>query len=436
MALLGQGGIGRFWAAPVVGALIAIVLATIMLLLDNAVGWNESSVLVFTGEADTARTLLSVIAGSVTTLIALIFTILAVIIQLASSQYSPRALNTLLDDPPSYWTIGIFVGTFTYCLVILLALQYTRIEGESGVAGLSLTFAFVLAVISIGTFAVYSDYIIHSPSITTIVSRIADASRKVINSHYQEKHREENDTVGEHHEGKGDERHHEAGTGPRQVAARQSGILVDFEEEALFRVAMRIDGVVCVLPRIGAFVSEGSLLLELSGKHPIDEEGLKRLEKMIRLSSERSLYRDLGFGLQQLVDIAARALSTGINDPATAVQVIDQLHELMRVLADRRLGIACRRDERGTVRLAWNIPSWDDLAGIALNELRLHGEGSIYVMRRLRELVVDLLSVVPESRKPMLQRQLDLLDRSVERAFQDPEVVEEARQADSGGAPF
>jgi uncharacterized membrane protein len=283
---------------------------------------------------------------------------------------------------------------------------------------------------------VYSNHIIHSARITSIVSRIAGSTRDIIDKHYQEQHREEHGASNEVAEGRGRDRRNAERNDPRQMGAPRSGIMVDFDDVALFRIAMRIDGVVRVLPRIGAFVSEGTPVLELSGKRPVDEDELRYLEKTIRLSSERSLDRDLGFGLRQLVDIAARALSTGINDPATAVQVIDQLNELMRLLADRRLGMACRKDEQGTVRIEWNIPSWEDLTGIALNELRLYGEGSIHVMRRLRALVVDLLTVVPESRKPVLQRQLELLDQSVERAFQDPEVIEQARQADFGGAPF
>jgi uncharacterized membrane protein len=425
-----------FWVSPVIGASTAVVLAALFLLLDHTVDWQEHFLPVFAGEADTARTLLSVIAGSVTTLIALVFTILAVIIQLASSQYSPRALNTLLDDPPSHWTIGVFVGTFTYCLVILLALRFTAAEGDVEIAGLSLTFAFALAVISIGTFAVYSNHIIHSARITRIVTRIAEASQEVINRHYQEKHQEENGASGGASEGQGEEGRNAAGQDPRQVPAPNSGIMADFDEKALLGVAMRIDGMVRVLPRVGAFVTQGSPVLELVGKHPIGAEELKELGKHVRLSPERSLDRDLGFGLRQLVDIAARALSTGINDPATAVQVIDQLHELMRILSDRRLGTATLRDERDIVRIRWNIPSWEELTGISLNELRLYGQGSVHVMRRLRALVVDLISMVPESRKGVLRRQIKLLDESVARSFHDPEVIAEARKPDSGGAPF
>jgi uncharacterized membrane protein len=84
----------------------------------------------------------------------------------------------------------------------------------------------------------------------------------------------------------------------------------------------------------------------------------------------------------------------------------------------------------------WDIPSWGDSTGIALDELRLYGENSIHVMRRLRALVVDLHSVAPGKRKAVMENQLQLLDESVERTFKDVSVREQARQADSGGAPF
>lgn len=426
-----------FWIAPVVGALTAIALATVALVVDNAADWVDSPFPVFAGEKDTARTMLSVIAGSVTTLIALVFTILAVIIQLASSQYSPRALNTLLEDRPSHWTIGVFVGTFTYCLVLLLTLRFTTTDLDHEVAGLSLTVAFVLAVVSIGTFAVYSNHIIHSARITSIVTRIAGAAHEVIDTYYQapyEDHDEESDSTSEppresdsSAQGAGDE---------VCIMAPESGLLVDFDENMLLDVATRMGGVVRILPRIGTYVPKGTPFILLVGGKTVADADRKRLEKKVRLSAERSLDRDLGFGLRQLVDIAARALSTGINDPATAVQVIDQLHDLMRVLVVRRLGTAAKEDEHGVVRVEWNIPSWGELSSLALNELRLHGESSVHVMRRLRALVEDLHGVAPEGRKATLRRQLRLLDKSVERTFHDNVVREQARQADSGGASF
>jgi hypothetical protein len=119
----------KLWIAPVTGAILATALASAALFLDQVISWDETPFPIFSGTADTARTLLQVIASSVTTLIALIFTILVVAIQLASSQYSPRALTTLLQDRPSHFTIGIFVGTFTYTLIILLGLRLT--EGDS-----------------------------------------------------------------------------------------------------------------------------------------------------------------------------------------------------------------------------------------------------------------------------------------------------------------
>ncbi len=100
----------QLWIAPMTGVFLATALAVGALLLDQAIDWGELPFPIFSGTADTARTLLQVIASSVATLVSLIFTILVVAIQLASSQYSPRALKTLLQDRPSHFTIGIFVG--------------------------------------------------------------------------------------------------------------------------------------------------------------------------------------------------------------------------------------------------------------------------------------------------------------------------------------
>jgi uncharacterized membrane protein len=409
-----------FWIAPAVGATAAALAAAGLLVLDQYVGFRDAPIPVFAGDESTARELLTTIATSVTTLIALVFTILAVVIQLASSQYSPRALHTLLQDRPTHLTIGVFVGTFTYCLVLLLAFRVT--VDDDGAAGLALTFAFVLAVLSIGTFAIYSNHIIHAVRITQILDRIAGATHAIIERHFRAPHE------GLTAESKGEPQDEAC----REVAAPKSGLVVDFNEDKLFVLACRERLRIRVLPPVGAYVPEGAPVLAVYGKRSAP---LPDLTDWIRISSERTLSRDLGFGLRQLIDVAARALSTGINDPATAVQVLDHVHGLLRTLAGRRLGLVERKDG-DAVRLSWRTPAWENLLDMAVDELRLFTGPSLQVHQRLRALLEDLADVAPADRRPSIHRQLELLDASVERSFPDPSVREEARKPQPGGGSF
>ncbi|CAN5440080.1 hypothetical protein BH23BAC1_BH23BAC1_15870 [soil metagenome] len=126
------------WIAPVAGAVIAVIIAGGTLVLDHHIDWQDPPLPLFKGKFDAAFNMLSVIATSVTTLSALIFTIIVVAIQLASSQYSPRTLSTLLQDRPSHITIAVFVGTFTYTLMILWGIRFTETVDGQQVTGISL----------------------------------------------------------------------------------------------------------------------------------------------------------------------------------------------------------------------------------------------------------------------------------------------------------
>jgi uncharacterized membrane protein len=166
---------------------------------------------------------------------------------------------------------------------------------------------------------------------------------------------------------------------------------------------------------MGDFVPHGGTLFEVWGDATsLDVKGLL---EALTIGPERTLQQDTAFGFRQRVDIAERALSPGINDPTTAVQAIDQLHDLLRRLARRRFPSPYRMDEDGALRLLCPRPDWNAHLRLALDEVRQYGEGSIQVTRRLRFLLEDLLRVAPAFRRGELERQLALLEASAERAF-------------------
>jgi uncharacterized membrane protein len=408
--------------APVLGALLAALAAAAALTLDHFIDWRDAPVPVFVGEADTARMLLSVIGGAVSTLLALIFTVIAVAIQLAIGHYTPRALAILLGDRPTHFTIGVFVGTFTYALIVLLCLRVTSDGGM--VSGLSMTIAFGLAIVTIATFAVYSNHIIHSVRATSLIHRIAQETRASIDSVYP---RLADDQL------EPESLPVSPAAPPGQIVpAPCPGILVDVDEQALLRLAVEADCLLVIQPPVGAFLPEGAPLLAVYDGEIDAASALAALE----LDNERNMRLDASFGLRQLVDIAARSLSSGINDPATAVQVIDELHDLLRRLVQRRLvdGSCC--DRQGKLRVVLRMVDWDEIVALTLDELRRFGSGSMSVSRRLRALLEDLLALAPPCRRASLQQQLTLLDEAVDRAFATDFERRLARQRDVRGVGF
>jgi uncharacterized membrane protein len=407
----------ELWVAPIVGSVLAAVLAAASLTFDAYLDFPIPGI-VFSGQADTARQILDVIASSVTTLLALIFTVIAVVIQLASGHYSPRTLAMLLADRPSHFTVGVFVGTFTYSLIIMLGFDVTLSPDGEHASGISMTLAFVLAVITIATFAMYANHIIHAVRVTSLVGLIGRETRKAISRLYPEPF-----DSGEEHE--------PVPPGPPDfvVTAPFPGVLSDFDRAKLVAEAQR-RSVLVVVPPAGGYVPEGAPLLDVFGG---DGRGL---EKHVDISPERSFERDVAFGFRQLSDIALRATSTGVNDPATAVQALDHIHDMLRNVSQRHLGVHVHRDSRGVVRVIEHTATWEGLLRLGIAETMISGASSPQVARKLRYILNDLLEVAPEARRPEIQRLLQLLDRMVERSYEDEDARAIANEPDSRGTGF
>ncbi len=148
---------------------------------------------------------------------------------------------------------------------------------------------------------------------------------------------------------------------------------------------------------------------------------------------ERTLDQDVGYSLRLLVDIAERSLSeSGWQDPMTAVQAIDRLHDCLRQLARRPIADGQFRDDRGEVRLVQPVMDWDSYVHLAFDEIRLAGGGSPPVARRLRTALKDLISVAPPERRGVLDLQLALLAARTADALTDEDLLLTQR-ADAGG---
>lgn len=404
---------GTLWFVPGLFVAASIALAFGLAAFDRRLDVPDATLL-FTGSADSARSVLSTIAASMITLVSLVFTITIVVLQLASSQFSPRVLRTFLRDRDSQTALGVFVGTFAFAFTLLREVRSV----PEFVPRVGVTLAFLLVLLSLAVFIRYINHIAHSIRASSLIRSIAEETRVLIERDYPED--------GSHTSPPSEDPR--SGTG-RVVAAPEPGVLTGFDPDALVRRAESAKCTLVLLPALGDFVPEGAPLFEVYG----DDEDLDNLGRHVNLEVERTMRHDLGFGLRQIIDIAERALSPGVNDPTTAVQVIDQLHDLLRRLASRRFPPDAYHDDDGHLRLLVPRPTWEDYLNLSVDEIRQYGAGSIQVARRLRAMLCDLRDVAPADRRGGVDRQLELLDAMVERSF--PDVADRVRggQADEQG---
>lgn len=412
-----------YWMIPALCAAAAIGLSYASQALDELLPHEEHAWYLFRGGPEGARSVLSAVVSSMLTLAGLVFSITILVLQLASNQFSPRALRTFLKDHPSQLSLGIFVGTFIYALLGLRVVRGTSEGIERHVPSLSVWLAVVLSLISVGTFIYYIHHIAQSIRAVVILTRIGREARGTLKRMYPE-------GIGED---TGEARSERPEGIPSLLIPHlgTSEVLLAVDEEQLLSSARGAGVTLALVHMVGDFVPHGSTLFEVWGDGAnLDINGLAGA---LIFGPERTLQQDTAFGFRQLVDIAERALSPGINDPTTAVQAIDQLHDLLRRMVRRRFPSASRKDETGALWLICPRPDWDSYLRLALDEVRQYGMGSIQITRRLRFLLEDLLRVAPPFRRGELERQLALLEASAERAFATPQEAAMAVRASPQG---
>lgn len=389
------------WFLPAVFAAAALAMASVTLLADREFGPEGLGLLHFGGSAEGARSVLATIAQSMLTFTALVFTITMLVLQLASSQLSPRVMRTFLRDRANQFVLSLFVATFIYTLVVLSEVR-SQESGAEFVPGLSVFVALMLLIACVGAFIYYIDHMAHAIQATSVIESIASETRNAIERLLPETRTEAPDA--------GRTFRAPSATSGTQVTARSAGNVVMIDEGALVSALRDAEVIAAFVPMVGDFVPSGAPLFYVDGT--ISEELADRLRRMVALRSQRTLQQDVAFGFRQIVDVAVRALSPGTNDPTTAVQAIDRLHDLLRRIVMRPSQLRLGVDDDGVARLAIRRFDWDDYVDLAADEIRLSGAGQIQVVRRLRVMLEDLVAIAPDDRVPALRRQLSDLSRA------------------------
>ncbi|EPX58976.1 hypothetical protein D187_003353 [Cystobacter fuscus DSM 2262] len=412
-----------YWLVPSLCVAVAIGLSHAAQALDAHLPQERHAWYLFRGGPEGARAVLSAVSSSMMTFAGLVFSVTILVLQQASNQFSPRVLRTFLRDRKSQLALGIFVGTFVYALLALRTVRGTSEGIERHVPSLSVWLAVVLALLCVGTFIFYIHHVAQSIRAVVILTRIRDETRCTLERMYPE--------------GVGEDAREAPPRRPEGLPSLlvtypgTSGVLVTVDEEQLFSCARKAGVTLVLVPLVGDFIPHGGLLFEVWGEASRLE--VETLLGSLSIGPERTLQQDTAFGFRQLVDIAERALSPGINDPTTAVQAIDQLHDLLRRMVGRRFPSSAREDGEGLLRLVCPRPDWNAYVRLAVDEVRGYGEGSFQVAQRLRFLLEDLLRVAPAFRRDELERQLSLLEASVERAFKDGREAAMAHRANPQG---
>jgi uncharacterized membrane protein len=395
---------GSLFFVPALYVAAAIAAAVLMRALDHHLassGVELPLVLQFTPES--ARVLLSTIAGATVTVAGTVFAVTVVSIQLGSSQFSPRVIPGFLRDSQQKQVMGFIVGTFTYCLLVLSSVAGSSADPWPGVPHLSVDFAVAQAVAAILGIVAYLDHMARSLQVGEIIRRVARETVQRIDELFPNAAGDSRPPIVH------DEPLPEGAS--RIVRSQASGWVRHVDLDRILE-ALPAGGIFALDVRNGSFVGKGQPVGRL---WPSDGDAAT-VEQTVRsavvLGGTRMMLQDVAFGIRQLVDIALRALSPGINDPTTAYDVIVHLGDVLRDLLWRDLAPVVRVRDRRRLISAADL-SHDDYVSRTFDQIRVaaaaHSAMVAALLIVLGSLVADLERDGLAHRALALRRQAALL---------------------------
>jgi uncharacterized membrane protein len=420
-----------FWIVPALMTMAAVALSFGLIALDETVrdrvledvGW------LWAGGPEGARALLSTVAGSMITVAGVVFSITIVALSLASSQFGPRLLRNFVRDTGNQIVLGTFIATFVYCLLVLRTVRGD--DGQQFVPAIAITAALVLAMASLGVLIYFIHHVAASIQVSPLITVVSEELLYAIDRLFpQELGHGDPEPARQPLAAQLPERFEPQA---RRVNAARSGYLQAVDGEGLMDLATEYDLIVHVNHRPGHFVVQGGALAMVWPGDRLDERRAGKIREAFLIGAERTLTQDVEFALDQLVEVAVRALSPGTNDPFTAMACIDRLGEALCRLAERALPSSGRYDDSGQLRVVAYPFSFADATEAAFDQIRQYGRSSTAVTIRLLEVIAAVAAYTSreEDRAALLQ-QANMVKRGSQKAIpeeRDRQEVEARYQA-------
>jgi uncharacterized membrane protein len=360
----------------------------------------------------------SAIASGMLALTAIVFSLSFVMVQFSATAYSPRLVLWIARDPVMSHSVGIFTATFLYALI---SLAWVDRSGSGRVPLVGIGVVDILLIVSMIMFIALIQRV-SMLQVTRMLIFTGDQGRHVIEHLYPPMDTPPSTGAGEILPSSSTQTIFHHGH-PR--------IVESLDIEALVEFAGNHGCVIEVEAAVGDAVLDSTPIVRIFGASGhLPEEAIRGA---MQLGGERTFDYDPKYAIRLLVDIAIKALSPAVNDPTTAVQALDQIEDLLIRLGRRRLEIGAFRDAQGKLRLLVPFPVWENFLRLAFDEIRFYGASSLQVMRRMKALISELLTVLPEERHAALRYWQERLQSTIERSFSDPEDVLDASREDRQG---
>ncbi len=412
-----------YWFIPGLMALGAVSLFIVFGVLDRRWGYVMVHVAWLIGnEPDGARAFLSTVAGSTITVTGVVFSITIVALSLASQQFGPRLLTNFMRDRANQVVFGSFIATYLYCLLVLRTIHGS---GSGGfVPQLSLLFGFLLAVLSVAVLIFFIHHVAYSIQAMTVIANVSEELQRAIIRDYPEY--DTNIPKGWRQALRPGELPENFDSAAQPIRADRSGYLQAVNIYNLLNFAVAHDLLLRLELRPGNFATRGAPLAWVWTAEGVWTAELgSTINEAFIIGSKRSYEQDIEHLISQLVEVAVRALSPGINDPFTATNCIDYLGSALCEMARRRLPTPWHFDGEDRLRLITRPQTFEGALAAAVDQIRQYGRQDVAVTIRLLEM---LATILPNTRTEEQRRALVRQAAMIERNSHDSIVAEEDRR--------
>lgn len=419
------------WFLPTLIVLGSAAFAVVFIEIDSSFSFELSNRFprLFGAGAEGSRGMLSSIASSMITVAGVTFSITIVALSQAANQYSSRILRNFMRDRANQAVLGVFLGIFTYCLLVLRAIRGAD-EGDF-VPSLSVFGGLVLALVAIGFLIYFIHHVASSLQASNVIAAAANETvgtiERLFPESLHEKEEDPEDIAAEHTTLKDKRR--------ITIAAPKTGYIQSHDLEAFVHLACAHQLVLRMHAGVGDFAVFDSPIVTVYTDGPLDEELVENVQDAYSINALRTIEQDPRFGIRQIVDIALKALSPGVNDTTTALICIDYLTAINVRLANKRIARPLVYQD-GQLRVVAKGPTFEMFVEESFDEIRADAAGKTKVILHLINSIKTIGGATDSpARRYLLSKQISLLqDLTKETIHSDHDLARIKRSLDSVAA--
>lgn len=449
--------IGSYWFIPTACVLLGILLAPILVTIDQH--FDRATVrkitFAFTGNDDAARAIMTAIAGAVLGVAGTTFSITIAVLSMASSQFGPRLLRNFLTDKPNQFVLGAFIGTFSYSLLVLKSIH--KYDVAFGVPQLAVTFAIIMAIICALLLVYFVQHMVHAIQASHVIQNASNDAISNVHYWYSDHCDIQHQRDVQHHEV---EQFHDWPATP--IYPPSSGYVQQFYIESMITLTQEYGGVVQIHINLGDYVTDKNVIghfYQRPAGHPDNRQkaatphlaivprapdGMfwQRFAGCLRLEQRLTHSNDISYSLGQMTEIAVRALSPGINDPKTAVNCVQSLTSCLSIMMRRQPPSpyhfyiptqdtdapesVVEQQRVAILALVTHTPKISDFIDVSLGEIRRYAAADLMVLKALCEAMVNLnYARVNIAQQQTLLHELNLVKRAGEENLSYQELVDD-----------